>query len=157
MQSEDNDSDTSDAETTDSFQLRDRSEQDPLGLAQRGPELEEGECRPSSPEAMDQDEVLGHNAHLEEGSTSDAGIAFGQITDSQSKAMDATGLYLDSEAFSGQPMETQVHGIPVATLRLIGVKEKMRRPDVVDCTPRYGPTRSLYTGTSLTGGTKGKT
>ncbi len=107
MQSEDNDSDTSDAETTDSFQLRDRSEQDPLGLAQRGPELEEGECRPSSPEAMDQDEVLGHNAHLEEGSTSDAGMAFGQITDSQFEAMDVTDICSDLECFSGQPMETQ--------------------------------------------------
>ena len=104
VQSEDNDSDTSNAETTDSSQPRDRSEQDPLGPAQEDTELEEGECQASSPEAMDQDEVLGHNAYLDEGSASDSGIAFGQRNDSQSEAMDATGIYSDSEGFSGQPM-----------------------------------------------------
>ncbi len=97
VQSEDNDSDTSNAETTDSSQLGDRSEQDPLGLAQGGPELEEGERQASSPEAMDQDKVLGHDAYLDEGSASDAGVAFGQRTDSQSEAMDATDIYSDSE------------------------------------------------------------
>ncbi len=107
VQSEDNDSDTSNVETMDSSQPRDRSERDPLGLAQGGPELEEGECQASSPEAMDQDEVLGHDAYLDEGSASDAGVAFGQKTDSQSEAMDATGIYSDSEGHSGQPMETQ--------------------------------------------------
>ncbi len=107
VQSEDNDFDTSDAGTTGQSQLWDRSEQDPLGLTQGGSEREEGELRPSSPEAMDQDDVLGHDTHLEEGSTSEAGMAFGQTTDSQSEAMDVTGLYSEPEGFSGQPMETQ--------------------------------------------------
>ncbi len=44
VQSEDNNSDTSGVETTDSSQPQDRSERDPLGLTQGGPELEEGEC-----------------------------------------------------------------------------------------------------------------
>ncbi len=102
---------------------------------------------------MDQDEVLGHDANLDEGSASDAGVAFGQRTDSQSEAMDATDIYSDSAS----PWRPRLRGIAVATLSLIGVKEKMRRLDVVECTPRYGPTRSLCTRTSLTGGTKGKT
>ncbi len=67
VQSEDNDSDTSNAGTTDSFQPRSRSERDPLDLAQGDSELEEGECLASPHEVMDQDEVLGHNTHLEEG------------------------------------------------------------------------------------------
>ncbi len=107
VQSEDNDSDTSNGTTLDSSQPLDRSERYPLGLAQGGPELEEGECQASSPEAMDQDEVLGHDAHLDEGSTSDAGMAFGQRTDSQSEDMDVNVRYSDSEGLSGQPMETQ--------------------------------------------------
>ncbi len=53
---------------------------------------------------MDQDEVLGHDAYLDEGSASDAGLAFGQRTYSQSDAMDATGIYSDSEGHSGQPL-----------------------------------------------------
>ena len=107
VQSEDNDSDTSNGTTLDSSQPLGRSERDPLGLAQGSPELEEGECRASSPEAMDQDEVLGHDAHLNEGSTSDAGMAFGQRTDSQSEDMDVTVRFSDSEGHFGQPMETQ--------------------------------------------------
>ncbi len=76
-------------------------------LAWGSPELEEVECRTSSPEAMDQDEVLGHGVPLDEGSTSDAGMAFGQRTDSQSEDMDVNVRYLDSEGLPGQPMETQ--------------------------------------------------
>ncbi len=102
-----NASDTSNAGTTGQSQLLSRSEQEPLGLNQGGSEPEEGEIRPSSPEAMDQDDVLGHDTHLDEGSTSEAGMAFGQTTDSQSEAMDATGLYSEPEGFSGQPMDTQ--------------------------------------------------
>ncbi len=34
-------------------------------------------------------------------------MAFGQTTDSQSEAMDVTGLYSEPEGFSGQPMETR--------------------------------------------------
>ena len=56
---------------------------------------------------MDQDEVLGDGAPLHEGSTSDAGMAFGQRTDSQSEDMDVNVRYSDSEGLSGQPMETQ--------------------------------------------------
>ncbi len=107
VQPGDDGSDTSIAETMDSRQPRNRSEQDPLGLTQGGSEREEGELQPSSPEAMDQDEVLEHSARLEEGSASDAGMAFEQTTDSQSEAMDATGICSESEGFSGQPMNAQ--------------------------------------------------
>ncbi len=34
-------------------------------------------------------------------------MAFGQTTDSQSEAMDVTGICSESEGFSGQPMDTQ--------------------------------------------------
>ncbi len=113
---EDNDSDTSNVTTLDSSQPLDRSERDPLGLDQGGPELEEGEGQASSPEAMDENEVLGHDAHLDEGSTSEAGLAYGQRTDSQSEHMDVNVRFSDSEGPSGQPMETQdarySHGNP---------------------------------------------
>ncbi len=56
---------------------------------------------------MDQDEVLGHDSHLDKGSTSDAGMAFGQRTDSQSEDMDVAVRFSDSEGHSSQPMETQ--------------------------------------------------
>ncbi len=69
--------------------------------------MEEGEWLASPHEAMDQDEVLGHSANLEEGSASEVGMAFGQITDSQSETMDVTSICSESEGFSGQPMETQ--------------------------------------------------
>ncbi len=44
-----------------------RSEQDPLHLAPEGPEREEGELsnQSSSPEAMDQDDVLGCDTYLD--------------------------------------------------------------------------------------------
>ena len=45
----------------------------------------------------------------------------------------------------------------VAILSLLGAKEKMRRLNVVDCTPRYGSTRSLCGRISITGGSKGRT
>ncbi len=55
IQSEDNESDTSDMEAMDSSQPQDRSEFDPLNLTQGGLEREEGECssHSSSPKAMD--------------------------------------------------------------------------------------------------------
>ncbi len=60
IQSEDDESDTIDMDASDSSLLQDRSEQDPLNLAQGGLEREEGQCssHSSSPEAMDQDDVL---------------------------------------------------------------------------------------------------
>ncbi len=109
IQSEDNESDTSSMETMDSSQPQDQPELDPLPLTQGGPELEEGEWsgHSSSPEDMDQDEVLGHDTHLDWGSTSDAGLAFGQRADSQSKDMDITAQPSEAESFSGRPMESQ--------------------------------------------------
>ncbi len=108
VQLEDNESDTSSVETMDLSQLWDRSERDPLGLTQGNPKQEEGEWTGhSSPEAMDQDEVMEHDAPLNEDSTRDTGSAFGQRTDSQSEDMDVAAPYSDSEGHSGQPMETQ--------------------------------------------------
>ncbi len=158
-QSEDNESDTSSVETTDSSQPWHRSEQDPLGLTQGDPAQEEGEwtSHSSSPEAMDQDKVLEHDAHLDEGSASEAGLAFGQRTDSQSEEMDVTTRYLEHESYSGQPMETQdarySRGNPESKW---GEREtEMAKRKVPN--PRYGPTRSLCSRTSITGGTKGRT
>ncbi len=109
IQSEDNESDTSSVETTDSSQPQDRSELDPLPLTQEGPEREEGEWTgdSSSHEAMDQDEVQEHDTYLDGGSTSDAGLAFGQKADSQSEDMDITAQPSEAESFSGRPMESQ--------------------------------------------------
>ncbi len=56
---------------------------------------------------MDQDEVLGHDTHLDGGSTSDAGLAFEQRADSQSEDMDITAQPSEAESFSGRPMESQ--------------------------------------------------
>ncbi len=107
VHAKDNGSDTSDDETTGHSQLRSRSEQDPLGLNQGDSEWEEGECRPSPPDVMDQDEVLEHDSRPEEGITSYAGGAFGPTTDSQSEVMDVTGLHSETEDFSEQPMDAQ--------------------------------------------------
>ncbi len=107
VQPEDDGSATSIAETMDSRLPRNRSEQDPLGLTQGDSELEEGECQASPHEAMDQDEVLGHNARLDEGSASETSMAFGQTTDPQSEAMDVAGIGSESEGFSGRPMDAQ--------------------------------------------------
>ena len=56
---------------------------------------------------MDQDEVLEHDTYLDGGSTSDAGLAFGQRVDSQSEDMDPTAQPLEAESYSGRPMESQ--------------------------------------------------
>ncbi len=85
IQSEDNESDTSDMEATDSSQPQDQSEFDPLNLTQGGPEREEGGCSDQSfsPVAMDQDDVLGHDAYLDGGRVSDTGMAvqgYGRIS-----------------------------------------------------------------------------
>ncbi len=111
IQSED-ESDTSSVETTDSSQPQDRSEPDPLRLTQGGPEREEGEWSGNSspPEAMDQDEVQEHNTYLDGGSTSDAGLAFGQRADSQSEDMDITAQPSEAESFN-----RSTHGKPGCT------------------------------------------
>ncbi len=103
IQSEDDESDTSSVETMDLSQPQDGSELDPLPLTQGGPEREEGEWsgNSSSPKAMDQDEVQEHDTYLDGGSTSDAGLAFGQRADSQSEDMDITAQPSEAESFSG--------------------------------------------------------
>ena len=87
VQSEDYESATSDMDASDSSLLQDRSELDPLNLTQDGPEREEGELsnQSSSPEAMDQDEVLGCDTYLDGGLASDTGIASGMIADFHSE------------------------------------------------------------------------
>ena len=109
VQSEDNESDTRDMEATDSSLPQDRSEFDALNLTQGGPEGEEGECssHSSSPEAMDQGKVLGHDTYLDGGSASDTGIAFRWKADSQSEDMDITAQHSEPESYSGRPMESQ--------------------------------------------------
>ncbi len=96
-------------DASDSSLPQDRSEQDPLNLAQGGPEREEGECssHASSPEAMDQDDVLGHDTHLDGGLVSDTGMASGGVADFQSEDMDTTAQPSEAESYSGQLRESQ--------------------------------------------------
>ncbi len=96
-------------DASDSSLLQDRSGLDPLNLTQKGPEREEGELSgdSSSPEAMDQDDVLGRDTYLDGGITSDLGGASGRTTDFQSKDMDTTAQPSGAESCSVQPIESQ--------------------------------------------------
>ncbi len=109
VQSEDDESATSDMDASDSSLLQDCSELDPLNLTQNGPEWEEGELsnQSSSPEAMDQDDVLGRDTYLDGGLASDTGMASGRMTDFQSEDMDTTAQPLGAESYFDRPMESQ--------------------------------------------------
>ncbi len=177
VQAEDNTSATSDDEAAGQSQPGSRTVQDPLGLNQGESEWEEGECKPSPPGAMDQDEVLGcdsrpeegvtsdtggafvlgRDSRLEEGVTSDAGGAFGATTDSQSEAMDVTGHHSETEDFSGQPMEAQDTCCDRDASELTWSEGETRRLNAVEGTLRCDPTRSLLGRKSITGGTRAKT
>ncbi len=109
VQSEDDESETSDMEASDSSLPQDRSELDPLNLTRGGPEREEGECssHSSSLEAMDQDDVLGHDTSLDGGSASDTGMPSRKVADSQSEDMAIIAQPSEPESYSGRPMESQ--------------------------------------------------
>ncbi len=67
------------------------SETDPLGLNSRDPDdLEEGEITDHSslPEAMDQNDMLGHGIYPDGGLASDTGATSGGTSDLQSEDMD---------------------------------------------------------------------
>ncbi len=66
---EHNDSDTSEMDTSHASLPLERSEADPLALNYGSPEREEGEIseQSSSPDAMDQDDVLGHDTYVDGG------------------------------------------------------------------------------------------
>ena len=121
VQSEDDESATSDMDASDSSLLQDRSELDPLNLTQNGPEREEGELsnQSSSPEAMDQDDVLGHDTYLDGGLASDTFMAPGRVSDFQSEDMDTTAQPSWAESYFDWPMESQdarhSHGNPDPT------------------------------------------
>ncbi len=159
VQSEDDESATSDMEASDSSLLQDSSELDPLNLTQDGPEREEGELsdQSSSPEAMDQDNVLGRDTYLDGGLASDTGVAPRRVTDFQSEDMDTTAQPSEAESYSGRPMESQdarhSRGNPDPTWGE-GENEvaQRRRLSVL----RYGPTQSLHQHGLKVGGTKGK-
>ncbi len=118
IQSEDDESATSDMYASDSSLPQDHFELDPLNLAQNGPEREEGELsnQSSSPEAMDQNDVLGRDTYLDGVLASDTGVASGRITDFQSEGMDTTAQPSGTGSCSDRPMESQdaryVHGNP---------------------------------------------
>ncbi len=109
VQSEDDDSATSEMEATDSSLPQDRSELDPLNLTQDGPEREEGEVidDSSSPEDMDQDDVLGRDTYLDEGLASNTGAASRRVNDFQDEEMDITAQPVEAESYSGRPMGIQ--------------------------------------------------
>ncbi len=153
VQSEDNASDTSEAGTTGQSQLGSRSEQDPLGLNRGGSEPEEGEIRPSSPEAMSWDMApiwtKVQPAKL-------AGPLDRRLT-LRPKLWMLLASIRSLRVSLASPWKTRMRGIAVMILNLHGVTEKARRLNVVKSTLRYDPTRSLPTRISLTGGTKGRT
>ncbi len=105
-------------DASDSSLLQDHSELDPLNLTQDGPEQEEGELTPhsSSPESMDQDDVLGCGTYLDGGLASDTGVAPGRLTDFQSDDMDTTAQPSGAESCSELPMESQDVRTAVAIL-----------------------------------------
>ncbi len=109
VQSEDDESDTSDMDASDASLTQDHSELDPLNLTQGGPEREERECsnQSSSPEAMDQDDVLGRDTYPDGGLASDPGMASRRMTDFQSEDMDTTAQRSGAESCSGRPMGSQ--------------------------------------------------
>ncbi len=156
-QSEDNESDTSSVDTTDSSQPQDQSELDPLGLTQGGPEREEGEWsgHSSSPEAMDQDEVLEHDTYLD-------GVQPVMLAwpSDRELILRLWTLLLNPRRLRVTPVDPwrpRMHGTTVTILTPRGAKGRTRRLSVIDCTPRYGPTQFLHRRELITGGTKGRT
>ena len=103
------DSDTSEINTSHASLLLNRSEMDPLALNHTNPEQEEGELteHSSSPDALDQDDVLGHDTYLDWGLASDTGAAPRRISGFQSEEMDTTAQPLEVESYSDQPMGSQ--------------------------------------------------
>ena len=146
VQSEYDESDTSDMEASDSSLPQDRSELDPLNLTQGGPEREEGECsnQSSSPEAMDQDDVLGHDTYLDGGSASNTGMASGRVLTLSPRIWTLLPNPRGLKVAPSGPWRARMHGTTVAILTPRGAKERTRWPNAIDCTLRYGPTRSLH-------------
>ena len=110
VQSEDDDSATSDTDAFHSSLHPEHSKMDPLVPNRRNPvDLEEGEIsdHSSSPDAMDQDDILGHGTYLDRGLASDTGAAPGRISDFQSEEMDTTAQPSEVESYSDWPMESQ--------------------------------------------------
>ncbi len=106
---EDADSATSKMDTSHASIPPDHSETDPLALDHGGPEREEGELseQSSSPDTMDQDNVLGCDTYLDGGLVSDPGVAPERITSFQPKEMDTTAQPSGAESCSDRPRESQ--------------------------------------------------
>ncbi len=109
VQSGDDDSDMSEIDTSHASLSLDRSEADPPALNHGGPEREEEEIseHSSSPDAMDQDDVLGRDTHLDGGLANDAGVAPGRISGFQSEEMDTIAQPPKVESCSDRPRESQ--------------------------------------------------
>ncbi len=56
---------------------------------------------------MDQDDVLGHDTHLDRGLASDTGVAPGRISDFQSQEIDTMAQPSEVESYFDQPMGSQ--------------------------------------------------
>ncbi len=106
---EDDDSDTSEMDTSHASLPPDRSEEDPLALDHGDLEREKGELseRSSSPDTMDQDDILGRDTYLDGGLASDTGAAPERINGFQSKEMDTTAQPSGAESYSDRPMGSQ--------------------------------------------------
>ncbi len=87
----------------------DHSEADSLALNHGGPEREEGELseHSSSPDTLDQDDILGCDTYLNGGLVSDTSNAPGRIDDFQSKEMDTTAQPSGAVSCSDWPRESQ--------------------------------------------------
>ncbi len=81
---------------------------DPLALNHRNPDREEGKLseHSSSPDAMDQDDVLGHDAYLDRGLASFC-AAPERISGFQSEKIDTTAQPSEVESYSDRPMGSQ--------------------------------------------------
>ncbi len=110
LQTEDDDSATSDMDASHSSLPQGYSETNPLGLDLKNPtDLEEEEISDHSsiPEATDQTDTLGHGSYPDGGITSDNGAAPGRISNFQSEDMDTTAQPSEVESYSEGPMDGQ--------------------------------------------------
>ncbi len=119
------------------------SETDPLAPKRRNQNLE-GEItdHSSSPDAMGQDDELGHGKYPDRGLTSDTGATPGRISDFHSEEMDTTAQPSEVESYSNRIIESQDMRYAHSGLdsrKWEKVREKVRQPGVVDCIPGYNP------------------
>ncbi len=159
IQSEDNETVTSDMEAMDSSQPQDRSELDPLNLTQGGQNGKKGSGQVTLPLPKPWTRSKSWDMTL---------ICTGVQPATPAWPPDRK-LTLNPRIWTllpnpqrlrvtpVDPWRARMHGTTVTILTPRGAKGRTRRLSVVDCTPRYGPTQFLHHRELITGGTKGRT